>query len=87
MLKKSEYLQAYGSRREPSKEQMRIAELVAQAYTNVEIAKATGSTEQPLGTVYDPYTLNSALTLGPNWQSGIAALSPESDPQNHAAVT
>jgi DNA-binding NarL/FixJ family response regulator len=48
MLKKSEYLQAYGSRREPSKEQVRIAELVAQAYTNVEIAKATGSTERAI---------------------------------------
>jgi DNA-binding NarL/FixJ family response regulator len=48
MLKKSDYLQAYGSRREPSKEQVRIAELVAQAYTNVEIAKATGSTERAI---------------------------------------
>jgi DNA-binding NarL/FixJ family response regulator len=67
MLKKSEYLQTYGSRREPSKEQLRIAELVAQAYTNLEIARVTGSTERAvrdnLRSIYLKLGLNTRSEL------------------------
>lgn len=81
MLKKSEYLQTYGSRREPSKEQLRIAELVAQAYTNLEIAKATESTERAvkdnLRSIYLKLGLNTRSELA-IWYCRTFPKSPQS---------